>query len=70
MVIGGLPIVAFAILNNGPAVVGVLKITAQVIYWYSSTSPFLEVLLVMVDQAQFTYISNLNVYLNFRVSGS
>jgi hypothetical protein len=50
MVIGGLPIVAFAILNNGPAVVGVLKITftVQVIYWHSSTSPFLEVLLVIV----------------------
>jgi hypothetical protein len=48
MVIGGLPIVAFAILNNGPAVVGVLKITVQVIYWHSSTNPFLEVFLVIV----------------------
>ncbi|KAK2386482.1 WAT1-related protein, chloroplastic [Trifolium repens] len=37
MVIGGLPVVAFSILNNGPAVVGVLKITVQVIYWHSST---------------------------------
>ncbi|PNY04008.1 pentatricopeptide repeat-containing protein chloroplastic-like [Trifolium pratense] len=40
MVIGGLPIVAFAILNNGPAVVGILKITVQVLYWHASTSTF------------------------------
>jgi hypothetical protein len=32
VVIGGLPIVAFAILNNGPAIVGVVKITVQVVY--------------------------------------